>query len=157
MRRLAIAGSQTVDVQQLAYSLGNPIDLEAYLRVNWITVPDPPEVEFIRKPDFQIQDARHERIDVTSIYDPGMVPRIVIPAGYYAGDCDDAATLAASILYVLHRPSSFIAIRRPFQIDFSHVFVRVPLGTGWSIDIDPIVPLERLPLRDIEEVMEVAL
>jgi len=71
--------------------------------------------------------------------------------GSFSGDCDDAATLAASFLLVLGILSVFIAIRMPYEINFSHVFVRVP----GVIDIDPIVPAKLMPIQNYAERMEI--
>ncbi len=103
----------------LASALVNPFTLEAWLREVWTVLPDPPDAEFIRSPAF------------------------VIRCSQFEGDCDDASTLAASVLIAMGSRAWFMAIRTWMDTDFSHVFVRVP---ELNLDIDPIVPAEMIPL-----------
>lgn len=70
--------------------------------------------------------------------------------GHLEGDCDDASTLAASLLASLSIPCEFRAIRMPGESEFSHVWCR-----SMGVDIDPIVPEEAMPLRGWDEVMQV--
>ena len=106
----------------MAMALRDPWTLDQWLRQNWAIVPDPPEAEYIRSPEHMIQCRRFE------------------------GDCDDAATLAASVLTALGYPVLLVATRQVYETEFSHVFARVPL----LIDIDPIVPPERMPISYAE-------
>jgi hypothetical protein len=69
----------------------------------------------------------------------------MIRSGRFEGDCDDAATLAASVLTALGYPVLLVAVRMPTDPEFSHVFARVPFRP--PLDIDPIVPAEHLPIR----------
>jgi len=96
------------------------------------------------------------------VREPSYQIRQLQELGYFVGDCDDSATLAASLLYALGFRCYIVAVRMPHEEDFSHVFVRCPLVTdGFSgdafVDIDPIVPMERLPIPNVAEVMQLAL
>jgi len=125
----------------MAVRLGDPWNLEKWLRERWQFVPDPPEYEFVQAPVLQLYQAAHN-------------------GGVLRGDCDDAATLAASILAAMQWPCRFVAIKRRGGTEYEHVFVRIPL-TEYSIDgrfqfdIDPIVPAEALPLAGDFETMVV--
>ena len=119
MRNLARRDSSTPEVQFVSLGLVSPYALEEWIRRVWVIVDDPQTAEYVRAPAFLLQCGRFE------------------------GDCDDAATLAASILHAQMIPSQFVAIRRAGEMDFSHVFVRVP---GYQLDIDPIVPREHMPI-----------
>lgn len=121
MRNLARKDAASEEVITLAMYLADPYRLEAWLRSRWRVVPDPIEAEFIRSPACMIQ------------------------CGLFEGDCDDAATLATSVLIALHVPSLIVAVRMSHETEFSHVFVRVP--SAGNLDIDPIVPLEHMPIR----------
>lgn len=88
-------------------------------------VPDPDAFEYVRAPQFQA-----ERF---------------LDLGILEGDCDDAATFSAGILCCLGWPCALVAIRRPNDEDFSHVFT-IASQAGSTITIDPIVPAERLPI-----------
>lgn len=136
MRDLARRAADLIQVRALAESLGNPRAIESYIRDNWRIVPDPSAFEFIRDVPLQLEIAQ--------------------TLGVLEGDCDDAATIAASLLFALGYPCWLIAIRLPGETDFSHVFVSCLVG-GELLDIDPIVPLESLPIRGVEEVLGVEL
>lgn len=101
-------------------------------------VPDPEEFEFVRSPQFQAEE--------------------YFDSGYLQGDCDDAATFAAGLLCAIGYPCKLIAIRRPHDSDFSHVYCSAREGP-YLVDIDPIVPAHRMPipLSEIIETMEVVL
>lgn len=133
MRRLALEDSRKIKILALANQLGNPLVVNNYLRGLWHIVPDPEAAEFVRAPLYQIELAEEN--------------------GYYLGDCDDAATLAGSLLAALNIPCSLIAIRMPADVEFSHVFLRCNVN-GYPFDIDPIVPQEFLPIRGAVETME---
>lgn len=104
--------------------------------MQWEVVPDPEEYEFVRAPKLQAEQ--------------------YFDSGYLQGDCDDASTLASSLLCVVGWPHRITAIRRPGQEDFSHVFTSA-YDSGYLIDIDPIVPAYRMPIpqSEIVERMEV--
>ena len=121
-------------VLQLANALQNPVDIDAYLRFFWRIVPDPIGFEFVRAPELQLQIADRS-------------------GGILRGDCDDAATLAASLLYALQWPCYVVALRPPGSSEFAHVFCRVPLNGGVNLDIDPIMPEGELPIRGFAEMM----
>ncbi len=113
----------TPRVQQAALQLGSPENINAYIRSRWVVVPDPPEAEFVMGPDLQLCQEMQN--------------------GYLYGDCDDSATLAASLLFTLGFPCWFIAGRLPGEVEFSHVWTR----TVGNLDIDPIVQESQLPLH----------
>jgi transglutaminase-like putative cysteine protease len=123
MRILAVRDSESDEVLALAGALQDPYTLDYWLRRVWTVVPDPPDAEYV------------------------LSPATIISCQFFAGDCDDAATLAASILRALRIPSQLIAIRTMRDVDFSHVFCRVP---SYRLDIDPIVPFEHMPVRYAE-------
>lgn len=120
MRNLARNDALTGEVVGLALALNDPETLNSWLRWYWRIVPDPPDAEFIRSPAY------------------------ILRCGDIEGDCDDAATFAASILTAMGYPALLMAVRQSYETDFSHVFVRVP---GLNLDIDPIVPAELIPIR----------
>ncbi len=123
MKNLARRDARTPEVQAAAYVLPDPHALDRWLRDVWTVVPDPPDAEFI------------------------MAPVLMLGCAWFAGDCDDAATLAASILLAMGIRPQLVAIRQASEADFSHVFARVP----WlPLDIDPIVPVEHMPVRYAE-------
>jgi hypothetical protein len=118
--------------------MADPVAIERFIRENWRIVPDPETAEYIRTPTRQLRDYFED--------------------GHFSGDCDDAATLAASLLLALGISSIMIAIRMPYEMDFSHVFLRVPFTgshRGAYIDIDPIVPESQLPIEGYAETIEV--
>ena len=134
MRLLALADKDLPEIRSLAYQLGSPENLDAFLRAAWRFKPDPPEIEFIRTPGLQV--AQHE-------------------AEHFVGDCDDAATLAACVLAAMGAPCSFQALRLPGESEFSHVLV---CCSGHYLDnllIDPIVAVPSEPVLKAAEVMEV--
>lgn len=110
--------------------------MDLWFRDNWVVVPDPENAEYVREPAWLLRFSRQ--------------------CGPLAGDCDDAATLAASILHALSWPCRFVAIRLPSEKEFSHVFLRCPTWAG-DLDIDPIVPAHLLPITGIAEQMELDL
>jgi transglutaminase-like putative cysteine protease len=122
MRNLARNDARSPEIRSLAIALQNPWGLDVWLRESWTITPDPVDVEYVRAPNFALQCGME-------------------------GDCDDAATLAASILLAMRWPAVFIATRQATETDFSHVFVRV---LGINLDIDPIVPEQYLPIRFAE-------
>jgi len=122
-----------MEVRSLAEQLGNPLAVEHWLRENWVVIPDPEEAEYIQQPGWLLRFSRQ--------------------CGALGGDCDDAATLAASLLVSISWPCRFVAIRLPHEEEFSHVFLRCSIG--WKdLDIDPIVPYELLPIHGVAERME---
>jgi len=121
MRRLAINDARSGEVRAFAMSVPDPFALDYFLRQVWEIVPDPPHAEYVRNPSF------------------------ILRCGIFQGDCDDAATFAASVLTALGYPVLLVAIRMASEPEFSHVFARVPSNP--PLDIDPIVPAEHLPIR----------
>jgi hypothetical protein len=93
--------------------------------LTWRVVPDPDEYEFVRAPKLQAEQ--------------------YFASGTLEGDCDDSATLAACLLTALNCPCALIAIRRPNETEFSHVWTRAT-ECGFNVDIDPIVPAYRMPI-----------
>lgn len=140
MRELSRTASlQSLRVRDLAARLQTPQNLDNFLRQVWRVVPDPPDAEWIATPDRQLAtyDAR----------------------GFLGGDCDDAATLAAAVVRAQNCTCWFVAVRMTTDFEFSHVFLRACVGmNGWmpnTIDIDPIVPVEFMPIRGAVETMEI--
>lgn len=131
MRTLAREAASRPAVQRLADGLGDPSALDAWLREYWRIVPDPIDAEFIRTPEYQLQ--------------------LAAASGVLVGDCDDAATLAAAVLIALGWAGKFVAIRMPADVEYSHVFVRIPN----YLDVDPIVPIEQMPITNYVESLEV--
>ena len=129
MRQLARQASRLDQVQCLAAAIWTPKNLDLWFRRFWVSVPDPPEAEWITIPEWHL----------------GMLDT----RGYMAGDCDDAATLGAAIALAAGWPSQFVAIRHFHEPEFSHVFLRAD-----GIDIDPIVPEADMPIRGFFEIME---
>jgi len=125
MRNLARKDSRSPEVQAAAYVFRDAYVLNDWMRDIWVVVPDPPEAEYI------------------------LSPALMVGCSFFAGDCDDAATLAGSILVAMGIRCQFVAVRVGRDEDFSHVFCRV-LGTRPPLDIDPIVPAEHLPIRYTE-------
>lgn len=108
------------------------------MRAVWRVTPDPEDTEYVNSPNHLLE--------------------LYTSLGFMPGDCDDAATLAASLLAALDWPCVLVALRMPGQSEFSHVFTRAPMldyGPGF-FDIDPIVPEEHLPIEGAEETLEVS-
>jgi hypothetical protein len=140
MRDLVQRDSQSPKIQQLAFYLGSPAAIDDFLRSTWIVKPDPIEAEYIESPVFQIEQFEDR--------------------GFFAGDCDDAATMAGALLHALGWPFSFIAYKMAGAAEFSHVNVRVPGAGSWlaeDLEIDTTTPLNQLPIRGAVELMEVSL
>ena len=97
-------------------------------------VPDPDEFEYIRAPRLQAQQ--------------------YLATGELEGDCDDASTLAACLLSTLGYPATITAIRRTGEPEFSHVYTSA-YEEGMLVEIDPIVPVHRMPIVDAVEIMQV--
>jgi hypothetical protein len=136
MRRLARQDSNKEAISWFLSQVGNPDSLDDCLRSVWQYVKDPPGVEYIASPDLQIVRALQQHRETG---------RFVL-----WGDCDEAATLAASLLFYCGVPCCLVAIRMAGDIEFSHVFVRTARG-----DIDPTVAAAMLPLWNYEEALEV--
>ena len=119
-------------MQWAAQSLQSEENLEQWLRASWRVVPDPDDLEYVQGPEFQL--CQYEQ-----------------RGGTLTGDCDDAATLAASILNTLRIPSWLVAVRIGTDWDFSHVYTR-----SERMIYDPIVAAQQLPLRGVAEEMTLA-
>lgn len=132
MRQLALRDANTVGIQALARGIQThfpnvPIlqAVDAFIRSHWVTVPDPPDAEFVRSPARQLR---------------------ALEAGQpFEGDCDDAATLICSILTALNLTCWLIAIRFSENAEFSHVWAQAG-AAGYHVDLDPVVPLAELPI-----------
>jgi hypothetical protein len=135
MKALARRDALTEAVRLFSAMFTGPIEFDDYIRAHWVIVADPPDVEYVRAPSFQLEAA-------------GTI-------GHFEGDCDDAATLAASVMWSLSWPCSLIAIRSPHALEFEHVFLRCAIAGGGFFDVDPIVPRERLPIVNVAESLEV--
>jgi hypothetical protein len=112
-------------IQRLAQTYPSPLFIDQAFRLSWVVVPDPDEYEFVRAPKLQAEQ--------------------YFDSGVFQGDCDDAATLASCMLCALDWRNWLIAIRRPREEDFSHVFTSA-VESGYRVDIDPIVPAHRMPI-----------
>lgn len=123
MRNLALRDAVSPEIESVAGCFPDAHTLDEWLRAAWQIVPDPPDSEFV------------------------MSPALMVRCQWYAGDCDDAATFAACLLKAMHITSQLVAIRTSTDIDFSHVFCRIP---AMRLDIDPIVPQSALPIRYVE-------
>lgn len=55
-----------------------------------------------------------------------------------SGDCDDMATLLASLLESVGHPTRFVALAFHHQPNFSHVLTETRLGSKW-LSLDPTV------------------
>jgi hypothetical protein len=62
--------------------------------------------------------------------------------------------MGASVLCALNWPCWLTAIRRYGEIDFSHVYVSCLTAYG-QLDIDPIVPADKMPIADVMDSMRV--
>lgn len=139
MREVAHLDRSHLLVKRLAADLGSPPAIDRYLRLYWQIEADPIDTELVRTPELQIRQASAR--------------------GVFAGDCDDAATLAAALCLALDWPVALVALRRPGDSEYSHVFARVPLlelAPGLVWDIDPIVSADE-PRPLIGEEMTVPL
>lgn len=135
MAILARQDSSQPVIQALAQQYPSPLYIDQFFRQSWRIVPDPHEFEFVRAPKYQSE--------------------FYFECGYLEGDCDDASVLASCILTCLNWPHVMTAIRRVGEVEFSHVFTTSYEG-GYRVDIDPIVPAYRMPIRDIVETMQVS-
>ena len=99
----------------------------------WRVVPDPEEAEYIRTPRWQALQ--------------------YLETGELEGDCDDASTLSACLLSTLGYPAIINAIRRRGEPEFSHVYTSA-YEDGMLVEIDPIVPVHRMPIMDTVEIMQ---
>lgn len=131
MRLLALRDRNHPAVQQAASQLGSPWAIDRFFRSVWRIVPDPDYVEYISSPVRQL-----------CLYGE---------RGFLAGDCDDAATLAAGLLSAGGWPCVLVAIRLHGDREFSHVFART-----FEVDIDPIVPPTAMPITNYAETMEIS-
>lgn len=127
-------GATIQEVQSLAHNLGGIGSIEQYLRSVWYFIDDPPDTEYVRQPELQTE--------------------IFKSYGVFVGDCDDAATMAGALVLAAGGAGALIAIRNPYKMEFSHVWLRATAG-GFSIDIDPVTPAWMLPLRNFAESMVV--
>ncbi len=108
MAWLARDGAKLLNVQALAYGLHGwyPNDLmvgvDAWIRAHYRFRPE--SEELVRTVARMVEEIQ--------------------TLGFFEGDCDDAATFYASILYTLGIPVRFVAIRYDrFNPEFQHVFV----------------------------------
>jgi hypothetical protein len=108
-----------------------PEAIESFLRSRWVYIPDPSDSEFIRSPLAQLREYEQHHVLV--------------------GDCDDAATIACSLLAAVNYPCWFSAIRMPGVELFEHVYAQTEIVPGEILDIDPTVTPDRLPIDGFEE------
>lgn len=64
----------------------------------------------------------------------------MLDSGHYTvdGDCDDATTLAAALIFALGIPVRFVAVRITGTVPFAHVFCEMLAGGAWWA-VDPTV------------------
>lgn len=136
MRTLALKGLPDVRdaVADLGLDVPGPSELDTFLRARWDVVPDPEDAELIRTPLHQW--------------------RLIYQHGRFAGDCDDAAVMAALLCAAQNVPCWFIAIRLRGEPEFCHVWTRAAVGP-YGIDIDPTTPREFLPVHGFAEAVAV--
>ncbi len=141
MARLARDGAKLLNVQALAYGLHGwyPNDLmvgvDAWIRAHYRFRPESEEL----------------------VRTVGRMVEEIQTLGFFEGDCDDAATFYASILYTLGFVVRLVAIRYdPREPEFQHVFVEYhdPLYgfTNW-FRLDPTVPAGTVH-REIERMIQ---
>jgi len=82
---------------------------------------------------------------------PGRMLEQVAATGRALGDCDDVATLAASLLTVAGIETDLVAIKEPGAPAFQHVYVEFDGGDRWEI-LDPTV--DEFPDREFDRMME---
>lgn len=87
--------------------------LEEWVRGHYVYQPE--TVEIVRTPQFSLQE--------------------ILNDGWFAGDCDDAATFIAAVLKTYGYPAEFLAIRYSHPTEFEHVLV-----LSGSFVLDPTVP-----------------
>lgn len=132
MSNVARAGVDTPGLDTFACAIV-PWMLDHALRQFWLYVPDPVTAEQVRTI-------------------PVMVAQFRLHA-QFAGDCDDAATLAASMLLVIqHWTNRFfepprrvaaiqiVAVRPPDSVSFSHVFTEYMTSGLTFVRVDPTAP-----------------
>ena len=73
--------------------------------------------------------------------------------GPVAGDCDDAAMLAAALLASLGFDVHFVVFQNLANPDDMHVFTEVFTANGW-IPVDPAVPIGATPPPGWVQIME---
>jgi hypothetical protein len=135
MKELAWQDQALPETQALARACPDPPALDAYLRRHWRIVPDPEEFEFVQSPNVQFDLASQN--------------------GFFSGDCDDAATLAACVMCALSWPCSLFAGREGGKFEFGHTWLGCYCGNG-VYEVDPIVPAEHLPVAHaFEELLEI--
>lgn len=136
MRRLCLQDRTAPEIVELASSFPTPILVDQLFRQVWVIVDDPEGYEYIRAPRQQARD--------------------FLSTGTLQGDCDDASTLSACLLSALGYPAIITAIRRVGEPEFSHVYTSA-YEDGVRVDIDPIVPVCKMPIMDTIERMQVTL
>jgi hypothetical protein len=115
MREVARWAATRPEVRGLAAVLVDPLGLEYFLRAHVRFARDPEGVEKIRNP-------------VKLLYEIG-------EAAVGRGDCDDLATLAASVLLAMGRRPAFVVVGRGDR--FEHVYYGTIEPDGSLIPYDP--------------------
>lgn len=122
-------------------ALMRPEGLDGTLRNIWFYLPDG-MVETMSTIEKMYREFNQE-IAVTVDGQPYGVK----PPGFVAGDCDDAAVLAAAVLLHARRLSlgvgkiSFVAARPAKSSQFEHVFVVFDYH-GQAVRVDPTAPVD---------------
>ena len=86
--------------------------LQQWVQQNIRYIQDPPDVELVQTPQYTVQQQ--------------------------AGDCDDQATLLASLLMATGHPAQFVAVGLSGS-PLSHVMVQTQIGRDW-LGVETILP-----------------
>lgn len=135
MSKAAVSGSSAPLVREMAQALLGAAGgaryvvpkVRAWLDAHWREVPDPYGVELVRSPEMLL--TQYHTTTVMS------------------GDCDDVATLAASLALALGLAPRYVAVSfGPSHIP-SHVFAEIenPAHPGTWVDMDVLRPAGPLP------------
>lgn len=111
---------------------GTPARLRAWLYRHTRFYPDPPGVELVKSPDAALQEIEEE--------------------GFLSGDCDDVATLGASLALACGLPARFRLLGWDPLGPYAHVLTEVWTRDCRWADLDVTAPAQRLgagmPARD---------
>lgn len=127
MERMARAGSCTEPVRRLAAGLRTVSNLRRFLAASVRFEFDPPGHELVVHPAMMVEEIERD--------------------GYTAGDCDDVATLGASLALALGLRVRFALVRFEPGGEFLHVYTEVGSGAGWA-ELDTTRPYQYEDPRD---------
>lgn len=139
MARLARTQASDPWVLVLAANFVNdsrPLDaLREWLDSVLVFTEDPPEVE--------------------ALYTPRRMLEQVEYTGTLRVDCDDVATLGATLALAMGYPARFVVVALGDPLDasapYSHVWVEARGGSGW-VELDVTRPFQRVPVERITRV-----